>query len=283
MEISRRIAVLGSEGMLGTDLVHALKASSHEVFPLDVPDIDIIDYDRLRENLLGLKPDVVINSAAYTDVDGCETNREHAFLVNGTGAGNTAAVATEIGATLIQISTDYVFDGGKDGAYLPDDPTDPLSIYGESKLEGESQIKEKSSDFLILRTSWLYGKNGKNFVETILKLAEQRDSLKVIDDQKGSPTFTVHMAGAIVDLLKTDLRGIHHLTNSGSCTWFEFAGEILSLKGIDRTITPCTTEEFPLPARRPANSVLDCSSTYAALGGPLPHWEESLREYLGIE
>jgi len=282
MEISRRIAVLGSDGMLGTDLVVALNGTSHEVFPLDVPDIDITDYDGLKENLLGLKPDVVINSAAYTDVDGCETNQEHAFLVNGTGAGNTAAVAAEIGARLIQISTDYVFDGLKEGAYLPDDLTVPQSAYGQSKLEGERQIQEKTSDFLILRTSWMFGKSGKNFVETILKLAEQRNSLKVVDDQKGSPTFTVHMAGAIVDLLKTDLRGIHHLTNSGSCTWYGFAKEIVSIKGLKTQVDPCSTEEFPRPAKRPANSVLDCSTTYAKLGCSLPHWKEALSEYLGM-
>jgi dTDP-4-dehydrorhamnose reductase len=266
--------------MLGTDLVVALNETPHEVFPLDVPDIDITDSDGLRVNLLGLKPDVIINSAAYTDVDGCETNREHAFLVNGTGAGNAAAVAAEIGATLIQISTDYVFDGGKDGAYLPDDPTDPLSIYGESKLEGERQIQEKTSEFLILRTSWLYGKKGKNFVEKILKLAEQRDSLKVVDDQKGSPTYTVHLASAILQLIDTDLRGIHHLTNSGWCTWYGFAKEILSIKGLKTQVDPCITKEFPRPAKRPANSVLGCGSAYEALGGPLPLWKEALKEYM---
>jgi dTDP-4-dehydrorhamnose reductase len=275
-----RIAVIGSGGMLGTDLTEVLVRSGFTVYPLDLPEIDITDYNSLSKNLIPLKPNVIINTAAYTDVDGCESDEGRAIKVNGDGAGNAARAAAESEALMVHISTDYVFDGGKENPYDPEDIPNPQNAYGRSKLAGEKQVKEMAPDHLILRSSWLFGRAGKNFVDTMITLGRERDHLKVVDDQRGSPTYTRHLAEGILKLLGTDLRGTCHLTNSGSCTWYGFAREILSIASIDVRIEPCTSEEYPLPATRPANSVLDCTSAYSAIGGPLPSWQEAVREYL---
>lgn len=279
---SIKVAVLGASGVLGQSLVSALVKQQYRAFPLDIEDLDITDHHSVNIALTPVKPDVVINAAAYTDVDGCETKKELAFDVNGRGAGNVADVATAIGSPIIQISTDYIFDGEKESPYLPDDKPDPINIYGESKLLGEELVRERAPEHLIIRSSWLFGPGGKNFVDTMLSLAEEHETLKVVKDQQGSPTYSKHLANAIVDLISKDLRGTHHLTNSGTCSWYEFANEILKQNGIEIKVQPVSSAEFPRPAPRPANSVLDCSSTYEALGEPLPHWKEALAEYLRL-
>ena len=277
-----KVAVLGASGMLGQSLVSALTKQQYQAFPFDIEDLDITEHHSVESALTPIKPDVIVNAAAYTDVDGCETEKESVLDVNGRGAGNVADVATAIGSPVIQISSDYVFNGEKETPYLPDDKPDPINIYGESKLLGEELVRERAPEHLIIRSSWLFGPGGKNFVDTMLSLAEERETLKVVDDQRGSPAYSAHLANAIVKLISGGLRGTHHLTNSGTCSWYEFACEILKQKGLDNTVKPVSSSQFPRPARRPANSVLDCSSAYEALGKPLPHWKEALAEYLSL-
>src|SRR5512138_1126497 len=222
------ILVIGANGMLGHDLMEVLQG---DVRGLDLPELDITDLVSVRKALLTLKPRVIVNSAAYTDVDGCESNVETAMAVNGEGVGLLALTAREIGATLVQVSTDYVFDGSKGEPYLEDDPVGPLSMYGESKLAGELNAAMAPAH-LIVRTQWLYGLHGKNFVETMLRLASEKKELAVVDDQIGSPTWTVDLALAIQALVEKDCRGIYHAANSGFCSWNDFARAIFAEAGM---------------------------------------------------
>jgi dTDP-4-dehydrorhamnose reductase len=273
--------VLGAGGMLATALVKELERREQHYISLSEHDLDITFEGRVITLLKSLNPGVVVNAAAYTDVDGAESNRALAFEVNAAGAGNVARAAAMIDALMVQVSTDYVFDGRKGSPFRPDDPTGPINIYGVSKLEGEKLVAGVAGKHLIVRTSWLFGPGGRNFVTTMLKLSEERDTLKVIDDQVGSPTFTDHLAPGIMKLARLGTTGIHHLSNSGICTWFEFAAEIFRLSGAEVKAVPCTTAEYPTAARRPANSVLDCSASYASLPAPLPSWQEALALYIG--
>jgi dTDP-4-dehydrorhamnose reductase len=217
------ILVVGAKGMLGCDLMQVLTG---DVRGVDIEEVDITSFESTRRVLLSLKPRVVVNAAAYTDVDGCEANRELAMQVNGEGVGHLALAAREIGAKLVHVSTDYVFDGTKERPWHEDDPTSPLSIYGESKLAGELNVRILP-DHLIVRTQWLYGLNGKNFVETMLRLGGERKELSVVDDQTGSPTWTVDLSQAIKALIDRGCRGIYHAANAGFCTWNGFARAIL--------------------------------------------------------
>ena len=278
------ILVIGANGMLGHDLMKVLEG---EVRGLDLPDIDITSLESVRRILLTLKPEIIINAAAYTDVDGCETNAEQAMEVNGEGVGLLALTAREIGAKLVQISTDYVFDGRKGAPYLEDDPVGPLSAYGRSKLAGERAIIASGLErHFILRTSWLYGPHGRNFVETIIRLAREREELRIVADQIGTPTYTGDLAEAIFGLLKLSDHGIYHFSNSGQCSWYEFAKEIVSqMRGRGaslriKNLEPIRTEEYPLPARRPAYSVFSKDKYLRATGADIPGWEASLSRYL---
>jgi len=277
-----KILLLGARGMLGRDLQPVL-AVRHEVIGRDIQDLDIADPGQVGPEIGKLRPDAVLNLAAFTDVDGCESQRERAFSVNAQGAGNVARASEAAGAMLIHLSTDYVFDGKSPIPYREEASPHPLNVYGESKLEGERAVQAAGGNHLILRTAWLYGRHGKNFVDTILRLASQQEELRVVNDQKGSPTFTRDLSRAIAQLLEKDLRGIIHVTNSGSCTWFEFAEKILTLKApLDRRvrILPITSSELNRPARRPAFSTLDCSRFERVTGRRMRKWEEGLREYL---
>jgi len=272
--------------MLGQALAPAL-APRFEVRPFTWQTLDITDPEALSEAFGGISPRVVVNCAAITDVDGCEARREESFAVNARGAGNVARAAARAGAFVVHLSTDYVFDGAKGSPWLPEDPTGPLNAYGEGKLAGEREVAVAGAPFLVLRTSWLFGPGGKNFVATMLALGRERKELSVVDDQRGSPTFTRDLADGIARLLlplsfggRPALAGVHHLTNSGEVTWCGFARAIFARAGRPVAVRPVTTAEFPRPARRPANSVLDCTSTYGALGGPLPGWEDALGRYL---
>jgi dTDP-4-dehydrorhamnose reductase len=277
-----KILLIGARGMLGGDLQPILSAV-HEVIGRDVHDLDITDPMQTEKEIRLLRPEVVINAAAFTDVDGCESQRERAFSVNGVGAGHVAHGCRSAGSRLIHLSTDYIFDGTSRVPYTEESPPRPLNVYGESKLRGEQSIQETGGNHLILRTAWLYGKHGKNFVDTILRLASQEEELRVVDDQRGSPTFTRDLSRAIAQLLEKDVRGILHVTNSGSCSWFEFAKRILKTKGVpDRKIrvVPISSRQLNRPARRPFNSVLDCSRFQKLTGSKMRPWDEALRDYL---
>jgi dTDP-4-dehydrorhamnose reductase len=226
------------------------------------------------------RPDWILLAAAYTDVDGCESHRDRAFAVNCEGAINVAQAAREAGSRLMFLSTDYVFDGAKRSPYTTDDPRKPASVYGESKARAEERLLEILPEVCIARTSWLFGHGGKCFPTTLLKLALTRPEISVVNDQRGSPTFTRDLASALVQLCRASARGIVHVTNSGNCTWYEFASEIVRASGLPTAVKPVTTAEFPRPARRPAYSVLSPDSLHA-YNIRMPQWQDALRRYLG--
>ncbi len=272
------ILIVGANGMLGRDLMQILGG---DVRGVDIDEIDITSIESVKRTLLTLKPRVIINSAAYTDVDGCESNRELAMRVNGEAVGNLARIAGEIGAKLVQISTDYVFDGGKGSPYLEDDTPSPLSVYGASKLAGERNAR-LLPDALIVRTQWLYGVHGKNFVETMLRLSLEKEELAVVDDQIGSPTWTVDLARAIRALLEKGCSGTYHAANSGYCSWYEFAKTIFAESGVKIRVKPQTTQELNRPAPRPLYSTLDCGKLARDAGFRAESWQEALRNYLKL-
>jgi dTDP-4-dehydrorhamnose reductase len=272
------ILVVGANGMLGQDLMALL---GDRACGVDIGEIDITSMESVMEVLHSTKPEVVINCAAYTDVDGCESNAEKAMEVNGEGVGYLALVCREISALLVQISTDYVFDGGKGTPYIEDDPPHPLCVYGESKLAGEMNAAI-SPEYLIVRTQWLYGLHGKNFVETMLRLAVDKEELSVVDDQTGSPTWTVDLAKAIVALVDKGCRGIYHVANSEFCSWNEFAKAIFKAEGLAVLVKPMTTDELNRPARRPLYSTLECGKLAGDAGVRMQSWRTALHEYLKL-
>ena len=272
------ILVVGNKGMLGQELMGLLGSAARGV---DVDDIDITDLSSVQRVLLTLKPRVIINAAAYTDVDGCQSETELALQVNGEGVAHLAMISKEIGAKLVQLSTDYVFDGGKGSPYLEDDPPAPLSVYGESKLAGEMNAKF-NPDHLIVRTQWLYGHAGKNFVETMLRLAAERSVLDVVDDQIGSPTWTYDLALAIRALIDKGCSGTYHAANSGFVSWNGFAREIFRLAGLSVTVNPMSTEKLNRPAPRPLYSTLDCGKLLKDTGFVPEPWQEALKRYLEL-
>ena len=270
------ILVVGANGMLGRDMMALIGDAARGV---DIDDIDITSLESTERIIRTLKPEIVINCAAYTDVDGCETNVERAMQVNGEGVAHLAMSSREIGARLVHVSTDYVFDGGKGSPYVEDDAPCPLGVYGESKLAGEMNAAF-NPDHLVVRTQWLYGLHGRNFVETMLRLAIEKDELSVVDDQIGSPTWTVDLAHAILALLKTGHRGIYHAANSGFCSWNEFAKAIFEESGLPVKVNGMTTEELNRPARRPLYSTLDCSKLEQDAGFRAQAWRSALHTYL---
>ena len=272
------ILVVGAQGMLGRELLDML---GDEARGLNRDEMEITSFESVRRAVATLKPAVVINSIAYTDVDGSESNSELAFGVNGDGVKNLAAVTADIGAKLVHISSDYVFDGKKGSPYLEEDQVNPMSVYGKSKLAGEENAR-LNPDHLIIRTQWLYGRHGNNFVETMLRLAKEKEELGVVDDQVGSPTWTVDLCLAVKALLDRNCRGTYHAVNSGSCSWFDFAGAIFAEQGTTVRLNPITTTELGRPAPRPLFSVLDCGKLLTDTGVQLEHWREALTKYLKI-
>jgi dTDP-4-dehydrorhamnose reductase len=254
--------------MLGQDVVRAL---GDDAVALARADLDVTDAAAVREALAGA--DVVVNCAAWTNVDAAEEHPEEALAVNRDGARNVAEAASRV----LYVSTDYVFDGDKRSPYVESDPAAPIQSYGHSKLAGEIATAEANPRHFIVRSSWLFGAGGNNFVETMLRLGGERDELRVVDDQVGCPTFTGHLADAFARLARTDHYGIHHLAGSGRCSWYEFAREIFARSGVDCAVQPCSSAEYPLPARRPAWSVLGTER-----GRSLPSWHEGLDAYLGV-
>lgn len=252
----------------------------HELILTTSKTLDITDKEHTVEFIKENKPDIVINSAAYTDVDGCEENREWAFSVNGEGVRNLAIGCREADCPLVHISTDYVFNGKNDTPWVEDDEIGPISVYGKSKLEGEQAIQEILDKFFIVRTAWLYGVNGGNFPKTMLELAETHDELTVVYDEVGTPTYTPDLAEAIGKLIETDYYGIYHITNSGSCSWCEFAKYIFEIAGVDVKVTPVTASEFARPAPRPSYSVLNNKKWVDNGFEPLRSYKEAIKDYL---
>jgi dTDP-4-dehydrorhamnose reductase len=277
-----RVTLLGASGLLGQDLVHELSGndlSREQLTALSSKDADLRDRGRVRDVILDSRPDWILLAAAYTDVDGCESNRDLAFAVNCDGAVNVAEAAREARSRLLFLSSDYVFDGAKGAPYETTDVRNPTSVYGQSKARAEERILEILPEVCIARTSWLFGHGGKCFPATILKLASTRPQISVVNDQRGSPTFTRDLASALVQLCRASARGIVHVTNSGSCSWYEFATEIVRASGMPTSVRPVTTAEFPRPARRPAYSVLSPGSLHA-YNIHMPEWRDALRRYL---
>ncbi len=269
----------GAKGMLGTD-VCAVLSKDHEVIGFDIDDFDIVDPDAVKGAITSVSPDVIIHLAAFTNVEACETECQSAFNTNAIGTLNVAKAAREAGSLLVYVSTDYVFDGKKTSPYIETDTPNPINFYGITKLYGEEYVKSLCVKHLILRTSWLFGANGRNFVDTILSKARRGESLRVIDDQRGCPTYTLHLAYGIEQAIGRKLEGIVHLTSSGEATWYELAVRTLEEAGIRCEIQPVATQEYPAKARRPHYSVLGSLIVRYAGLDPLPHWIEGLRDHL---
>lgn len=272
-----KILVLGATGLLGRDLMRA--CSDDDLIGMSSRDVDIRDATRVHEIVQKTRPDWIILAAAYTDVDGCESHQELAFAVNRDGAVNVALAAKSVGARVLFVSSDYVFDGQKRSPYEVSDRRNPQGVYGRSKTEAEIRLLETLPEICIARTSWLFGLGGKCFPDTILKLAAIRPSIDVVDDQRGCPTYSVDLARAITQLCRRNAGGIVHVTNSGDCTWFEFAREILNNAGFATEVRPTSTEKMARPARRPAYSVLSATSL-DQYGITMPSWQDALRRYL---
>ncbi len=291
-----KIALLGASGMLARKVREKASAAGYAISLFDLPDFDMTDQAQVLQEMTRLQPDVIINCAAFTNVDGAETEQDLAMVVNGTSVGYLAEAALTVDAILIHISTDYVFDGQKKTPYVEGDETNPQSVYGRTKLAGEQAIIQSGLDkYFIIRTSWLYGPCGNNFVETILRLAAEREELRIIADQVGTPTYTGDLADAIFRLIEAVASpqspgpspfGIYHFANEGQCSWYEFAEEIISLaktQGLpikSQRILPIRTDEYPLPARRPAYSVFSKEKYLVATGAEIPGWKDSLTDYL---
>jgi len=280
--VKRIILVIGAKGMLGRDLMGILPSSfpNDEILGWDIEEIDIQEEDTLFK-IEKLRPDIVINIAAHTNVDGCESDEEKAFAINAEGAKHAALAALKCQAKMVYLSTDYVFDGNKREPYLETDPPHPLNVYGRSKLRGEQYVQELLKDALIIRTQWLYGKYGKNFVTSILRQASEKRTLSIVNDQTGSPTYTIDLAKAIVVLIQYGTRGIFHVANSDLCTWYIFGQAILKLSGMDKVrVVPISSKELGLPAIRPSYSVLNCQKLKKETGLTLRPWSEALKDYL---
>jgi dTDP-4-dehydrorhamnose reductase len=273
-----KLLVTGAQGMLGRAVVECATRLGHDVRAATRAELDVTDAEATRQALLAGRPRAVINCAAYTDVDGAESDRQGAERVNAGGAGHVAAAAAEIGARIVHVSTDYVFDGSKREPWLESDPVAPLGVYGDTKLAGELAVAEANPSHTIARTAWLFGSGGRNFVDTMLAIGAQRDEVCVVTDQVGCPTWTGHLAGALVELAeRPEETGIVHVAGAGQCSWNEFALEIFERAGIDCRVLPATSEQFVRPARRPAYSVLGSERRDPVT---LPPWQRGLAEYL---
>jgi len=272
-----RVTVFGASGLLGKALMH--EWSEDAVTGLSSSDTDIRDAKRVGQLLRESRPEWVVLAAAYTDVDGCESNPGVAFAVNRDGAVNVAKAAKDVGARLVFLSSDYVFDGKKTTPYETGDARNPQSVYGRTKGEAEIKLLELMPDCCIARTSWLFGTGGKCFPDTILKLAASRPALDVVNDQRGCPTFAVDLARAIMQLCRKNATGIVHVTNAGDCTWFEFAKEIVQSAGLATTVRPVSSQRMARPAPRPTYSVLS-RARLQALGIEMPSWRDALQRYL---
>ncbi|PER75495.1 dTDP-4-dehydrorhamnose reductase [Bacillus cereus] len=275
-----KVLVTGAKGQLGQDVVSLLKEQTWEVFGFGREELNITDEKQVSEKVLLIQPDIIIHTAAYTQVDQAESDEEAAFKVNAEGTKYLAQAAEAVGAKFCYVSTDYVFDGTKDTPYKADDQTNPQTVYGKSKLVGEQYTQEYCSKSYIVRTSWVFGLYGNNFVKTMLRLAEENKELGIVHDQVGSPTYTTDLARFIISLVQTDKYGVYHGSNSGVCSWYEFAKEIFKQSNIEIVVNPLKTEDFPRPAARPKYSVLDKGMLQQHGFEALPDWKVALGNFL---
>lgn len=274
-----KIVITGANGQLGRELTE-WTTDTADIIGFGRNGLDITSLAACRNIFTLHRPDVVIHCAAYTAVDKAESEPDEAFRVNAAATRNVAVAAREVGAKLCYISTDYVFDGTGSTPYNEYDQTNPQTVYGKSKLAGEQAVQTLHDRYYIVRTSWVFGKYGNNFVKTMLKIAGERDQLKVVADQLGSPTYTYDLTAFLLELVNTDYYGIYHASNSGVCSWYEFAKAIFEDSGVNIQVEPCTTSEFPRPAPRPAYSVMEHSAIRSNGLNVLRPWREALRHYL---
>ena len=277
-----RILVTGVKGQLGYDVVNELKKRGHTPIGVDVEEMDITDASAVEKEIKKEPLDAVIHCAAYTAVDAAEDNRELCMRVNAEGTRNIARVCRELDLKMVYISTDYVFDGEGERPWEPDDPREPLNVYGESKYQGELAVEEYLEKYFTVRIAWVFGVNGKNFIKTMLRLAESQKEINVVNDQIGSPTYTYDLAVLLADMVETEKYGRYHATNEGLCTWYEFAKEIFRQAGADVKVNPVSSDEFPAKAKRPHNSRMDKSKLTQNGFRLLPSWQDALKRYLEV-
>ncbi len=276
-----KVLVTGANGQLGIDLKKVLKKQGYQdVVCLGRTELNVIDLEKVRKVVQTEEPAIIIHCAAYTKVDRAEEDQDQAYLVNAIGARNISIASDRVNAKLVYISTDYVFDGTATAPIHEFEKTNPCNVYGSSKLAGETFCKQFSSKYFIVRTSWLYGEHGNNFVKSMLQLGKEKPELQVVHDQIGSPTFTIDLAERIVDLVQTEKYGTYHISNSGSCSWYEFALKIFQLSDITVNVKPCTSEEFKRPAPRPKYSVFEHMGLRINGFQAMRHWEEALEDFL---
>ncbi|MFD0615915.1 dTDP-4-dehydrorhamnose reductase [Paenibacillus sp. GCM10027629] len=277
-----KIIVTGANGQLGQDVVRIFAEMGHDVLACSRQELDITNQLQCESVIFAHQPNAIIHCAAYTAVDAAETDEDGAYLVNAVGSRNIAVAAEKVGAKVCYISTDYVFDGNSTVAYREYDNTDPQTVYGKSKRAGEHLVQTLSSKYYIVRTSWVYGAHGNNFVKTMLKLGAEKPSLQVVHDQVGSPTYTDDLAHFLEELIQTEYYGIYHASNTDSCSWYEFAQAIFEEAGLKAELLPCTTEQFPRPARRPSNSVMEHLSIRTNGLRDLRPWRDALKEFIEV-
>lgn len=275
-----RVLVTGVKGQLGHDVMNELKKRGYEGIGVDVDEMDITDKAAVERVMRETVPDKVVHCAAWTAVDDAEDKVELCRRVNAQGTENIAVMCKELDAPMIYLSTDYVFDGEGTRPWEPDDERHPLNVYGQTKYEGELAVEKYLEKYFIVRIAWVFGVNGKNFIKTMLRLAENHDTLTVVDDQVGSPTYTYDLARLLVDMLETEKYGRYHATNEGLCSWCEFAKEIFRQAGKNVTVIPVSSEEYPAKAKRPHNSRMDKSKLIEMGFEPLPTWQDALSRYL---
>lgn len=272
-----RVLVTGAKGMLGHRVAAQARERGHEVYVTDLPELDLTDAQAVFDHIGDLEPDATIHCAAYTDVDGAEADEALALRINMEAAGNVAAASGMNGAFVVAVSTDYVFAGDADRPYVESDEPAPRGAYGRTKMLGERAVQDLHTPSAIARTAWLFGAGGKNFVDTMLALGEQHEEVRVVADQIGSPTWTGFLAPALVEIAERRLGGVHHLAGGGQCSWAELAEEVFRVAGLQCSVVPVTTAEFPRPAPRPAWSVMGAERPDAVL---LPPWQDHVRTYL---
>jgi len=287
-----KVLITGVKGQLGSRLAEILadgasslgqlplKLSPKQILGVDLPELDITNLTHVRRYVEAGQPEVIVNCAAYTHVDGCEIDTDAAFAVNTLGARNMAMAAQSVGAKIIHISTDYVFEGNGTKPYVEWDICNPQSAYGHTKHLGEQYVRDFCSRYFIVRTAWLYGLTGGNFVKAILKKADETGALTVVGDQFGNPTYAEDLSHHIVKLLATEEYGVYHCTNNGICSWYDFASEIIRLSGIKCSITSCSSEDYPSPTKRPAYSALDNRMLRCTIGDEMRDWKDAVKDFM---
>lgn len=276
-----KVLVTGVKGQLGFDVMRELKKRGHEAVGVDLAEMDITDAGQVRRVMTETAPDAVVHCSAYTAVDRAEDEVELCRQVNAEGTKNIAVLCKELDCKMIYLSTDYIFSGDGERPWEPEDEAHPLNLYGQTKYEGEQEIKSRLNKYFIVRISWVFGINGNNFIKTMLRLGRENGTVKVVDDQIGSPTYTYDLAKLLVDMAESEAYGAYHATNEGICSWYEFAREIFRAAGMDEvTVTPVSTEEFPVKAKRPKNSRMSKEKLVKNGFNKLPEWQDAVRRYL---